>query len=88
MRTETQAPGAVIDYSIDLADNVPDGATIASVEWSADDGINIVDGGLIGTTATVRVSGGELSRGYRITLTPAYDDGQVDPQSFVVRIER
>lgn len=87
MKDQTQSPGAVIDYSIDLADNIPAGAAISSIAWTADPGITIADQGLLGTIATVRVSGGERARGYRITLTPTYDDGQIDPQTFVVRIE-
>ena len=87
MKTQTQAAGAVIDYSIDLVDNVPEGAAIASVAWTADDGLVVVENGLVGTIATVRVSGGESWHGYRVTLTATYDDGQIDPQSFTVRIE-
>lgn len=77
-------PHAHLDFAVDWAPWLYDGDTISSVEWIAEPGLTIEDGGRDGPIATVWVQvadGVPVGSTLRVTCRATTADGRIDDQS-------
>lgn len=74
----TKDPDAVLDYTFDYADWLAEGDTIASVESTADAGLDVDSTSHTPTTATVWISGGTAGSTYDVVTHVTTADGRED----------
>lgn len=82
-------PEAILDYSVDWSEWLPEGDTLSDSDWEADDGITIeaspaptnVDG-----VTTVWLSGGTVGQSYGVTNHIVTSAGREDDRSITIRV--
>lgn len=84
-------PGEVKDYQIDWAGESPgprlvEGETIASSEWTVEEGITVDSEAADDTTATIWVSGGVAGQKYRLTNEIMTSDGRTYRQTIWIPV--
>lgn len=77
-------PEAIKDYSIDWTDNLPNGDSIATSVWSAENGILASAPDADTSIATIWLAPGTVTEGkaYRITNKITTAQGRTDRRSF------
>lgn len=83
----TKEPTESLDYEIDWADWLGS-LTIASSSWSVPSGITQVSATNNSTTTTIRLFGGTWGETYEIFNTITASDGETEPRSILIRIQR
>ena len=79
--------GAVESFAINWGENWLDtGETIEESEWEAPEGITVVSDAFDDTTTTIKLSGGELGKTYRITNHITSSTGEEDDKSIDIKI--
>ena len=82
---EYHDPDATVDYSIDWSCYLAAGDTISAAEWaSTPTGLTVEGSSFTDSTATARVSGGEIGVAYTLTSRVTLASGQVDDRSIIL----
>lgn len=81
-----KAPGDVLDYGFDYADELEAGETIVSSTWSADAGITLGAEGTEDGVATQWVSGGTAGTTYTLANTIVTSGGRTFVRTLKVRV--
>lgn len=86
MSSYVKDPAAVLDYSINWTDWLPDGDTITTSTWTADAGITMDSDSNTTTAATVWVSGGTVGESYNLVNHIVTADGREDDRTIIIRV--
>jgi hypothetical protein len=86
MTTYTKATPGVLDYSIDYTSWL-DGDTITVSTWSADTGITIDSDSNTTAVTTVRVSGGDAAKSYRLVNSITTAAGLEDRRCITINVK-
>jgi hypothetical protein len=79
--------GAVETFAINWGENwLDEGETIEASEWETPDGITVVSDDFDDTTTTIKLSGGELDKTYRITNHITSSQGEQDDKSIDILV--
>lgn len=80
-------PEAVLDYTIDWSGWIASGDAITASEWTASNGLTVVEHSFNGSTTTVKVSGGVAGAHFLLTNTITTDDGRIDERTIRLKCE-
>ena len=86
-------PEAVLFYTFDWVDWLPDGDELSSVDYTITarandpDPLVKVSQGIQGTTTYIELSEGQLDKIYTVTAKITTDDGLVDRRNFRVKVK-
>ena len=87
-------PSAVLTYTLDWTEWLPQGDTVTVCTWSVQARANdpaplvrVTSGIQSGTKTFVKLSGGQASKVYTVTAAITTNDGLVDRRSFRVKVE-
>jgi len=87
MSSYVKDPDAVLDYSVNWVDWLPEGDAIATSTWTAETGITIDSDSNTSTAATVWLSGGTEGVRYSVTNHIVTDDGREDDRTLEIIIK-
>ena len=77
-------PNAVLDYTVDWADWLASGETIATVTWTVETGLTKDSNTNTNTTATVWLSGGTDGTKYTVACKIVTSASRTDERSFTI----
>ena len=84
-------PDAVLDYQVDWAAAISGGQVVVTSSWAVSPvesgGLVVLESGLDGAMARVRLGGGVVGHVYEVRNRAGFSDLSVDERSLVLRVE-
>lgn len=78
-------PSASLDYGFDWDDWLASGDSISQSEWTVPSGLTKVADRIVGTIASVDISGGTVGTEYEIVNRIASAQGRIDDRTIILR---
>lgn len=84
MTVYTKDPVAILDYTVDWSTWLVGGETIVSATWTVPAGLTKVENSNTTTSATARISGGQVGSIYELACVVVTSSGQSDRRVFSI----